>query len=322
MARLLSLAAAAVALSQAHVNYNLVPAPLPSLGAAPKILANSTLLSWAGRTRVNSDGSRSFDWPGVGVTFEVAGASWVTMTANATGAQTRVRVTVDDVDLYSFAVLPQDDAAPPYMVAFGMDSNAGVTHTITVRQVMEPSYINGGSGAGNVALVGFDTDGQFVAPPAPRSRRLEFVGDSITVGYGSLGHGPCNAGWVSNDNSRTYDSFLCANFSANCSIIAWSGKGMYENCCDAGTKMPEYFLRALGGNEGSTWDFSAFVPDALVINLGTNDWGHYNGSAYAAAFTATYVEFLVSAVVVGSWEAVSAPACHPREMAPRPKLRH
>ncbi len=38
---------------------------------------------------------------------------------------------------------------------------------------------------------------------------------------------------------------LCQAFGANCSTIAWGGKGMYTNCCDKGTTMPQYFQQRL-----------------------------------------------------------------------------
>jgi hypothetical protein len=50
---------------------------------------------------------------------------------------------------------------------------------------------------------------------------------------------------------------------------------VYENCCDAGEIMPEYWLHTRGCEaQGSapTWNFARFIPDLLVINLGTNDF--------------------------------------------------
>ena len=46
-------------------------------------------------------------------------------------------------------------------------------------------------------------------------------------------------------NDLTYGNLLCANFSANCSTIAWSGKGLYVNSPTAGTAqvMPEYYVQ-------------------------------------------------------------------------------
>ncbi len=35
--------------------------------------------------------------------------------------------------------------------------------------------------------------------------------------------------------------------------------------------MPSYYLQTRGGTPYSTdWDFTRFVPDAILINLGTN----------------------------------------------------
>ena len=53
----------------------------------------------------------------------------------------------------------------------------------------------------------------------------------------------------------------------------------------AGT-MPELYPRTLPGRATSRWDFSRFVPDAVVINLGTNDFGIGDpGVAFQDAYT-------------------------------------
>lgn len=73
---------------------------------------------------------------------------------------------------------------------------------------------------------------------------------------------------------------------------------MKWNCCnDTGETMPQYFLQTLGqGQYTSDWDFSRFVPDALVINLGTNDMGNYNGTqAWVDEFEAAYEGFVLTA---------------------------
>lgn len=71
---------------------------------------------------------------------------------------------------------------------------------------------------------------------------------------------------------------------------------MYQNCCDNGETMPSYYLQTLAGNAYSTdWDFSRYVPDMMIINLGTNDFNHDSGPAWEANFSATYVEFVANA---------------------------
>jgi hypothetical protein len=70
----------------------------------------------------------------------------------------------------------------------------------------------------------------------------------------------------------------------------------YVNCCDNGETMPSYYLQTRGGEAyQQTWDFSRFQPDAIIINLGTNDFGHDAGPAWEANFSAVYVQFVLNA---------------------------
>lgn len=214
---------------------------------------------------------------------------------NGTGAFSRLRTRMDGYDASELYVESgaNVDNSGGYLLVTGVPSG---THTFNVYNTLEPGYVDSGTHNG-LTFVGFETDGAIAAPSPALSRSIEFLGDSITAGFGSTGTGPCPAGAITNDNSRTYGAYLCANFSANCSIIAWSGKGMYENCCDDGERMPQYFLQTLGGEDYSQdWDFNRFIPQAMVINLGTNDFGHNhdNGPAWEAAFIDTYVQFLVN----------------------------
>jgi hypothetical protein len=92
---------------------------------------------------------------------------------------------------------------------------------------------------------------------------------------------------------------LAEYFNADLVPIAWSGKGMYVNCCDNGETMPSYYQQTLGGESYSRdWDFSRYVPDMMLINLGTNDFGHDSGPAWRAVFTQTYADFVYNATVI------------------------
>jgi hypothetical protein len=46
---------------------------------------------------------------------------------------------------------------------------------------------------------------------------------------------------------------------------------MVQNCCDDDITMQELYLQTLALDRNDTWDFSKWVPQAVVINLGTND---------------------------------------------------
>lgn len=63
--------------------------------------------------------------------------------------------------------------------------------------------------------------------------------------------------------------------------------------------MPAYYLQTLGANSyAQDWDFSRFIPDAVIINLGTNDFGHDSGPAWEANFTATYTAFVMNLTTI------------------------
>ena len=96
--------------------------------------------------------------------------------------------------------------------------------------------------------MGFTSDGSTLTP-TPRSRRIELVGDSISAGFGARGSSStpnCEVNSVTSGNYYTYNWKIAEYFKADLVPIAWSGKGMYKNCCDDGETMPSYYLQTLG----------------------------------------------------------------------------
>lgn len=53
--------------------------------------------------------------------------------------------------------------------------------------------------------------------------------------------------------------------------------------------MPEIYQRTIGTASAADWDFRQNIPDAVVVNLGTNDFA---SSVDPKAFEASYVEFI------------------------------
>ena len=116
-----------------------------------------------------------------------------------------------------------------------------------------------------------------------RPRRIEFLGDSITAGFCNL----CDSTGTNTAATESYaDSWanlICQSFDAECHTSAWSGYGVVENCCGGKTLMSDVWRRTLasvpssnasdphGTNAGNVWNFSTWIPDVVVINLGTND---------------------------------------------------
>ncbi|GLY30712.1 GDSL-type esterase/lipase family protein [Kineosporia sp. NBRC 101731] len=106
---------------------------------------------------------------------------------------------------------------------------------------------------------GFTFDRGARTLPQPRRKLVEFIGDSITVGYGT--------------EKTTVDSYswlLGEQLGVDHTNIARSGACLVQltNCFGLNENWDR---TTIGGT--TDWDFSRYDADAVVINLGTNDAG-------------------------------------------------
>jgi lysophospholipase L1-like esterase len=146
---------------------------------------------------------------------------------------------------------------------------------------------------GVVQFLGFTpgADTTQVESPSPYLHRIELIGDSLTAGYGIEGADQyCNFSADTENAYLTYGAVAARNVQADPHIIAYSGIGVYQDY-GGGTseQMPERFLRTFADSATPAWDFASWVPEAVVVNLGTND----NSSDVAEAnFVGAYTAFL------------------------------
>lgn len=148
---------------------------------------------------------------------------------------------------------------------------------------------------GTVTLVGLALEGEGAFLPAPpaRAHRILAIGDSITAGYGIDGPDAfCHYGAGTSNATRTYTFLAAQELDAEYQAIAWSGHGVYQNIDPSiPESMPEVFERQLATEPTPRFSPEAFVPDAIVINLGTNDLNRPD--ADRSRFYAAYRDFLV-----------------------------
>jgi lysophospholipase L1-like esterase len=127
--------------------------------------------------------------------------------------------------------------------------------------------------------------GALLAPPPAPERRIEVIGDSISVGAGlEGGSANCAANKSSTDNYYAYGSVAARALGADVATIAYSGIGVYRSYGGSDPTMPQRYDRALPG-QNDNWDFSKYQPHVVVITLGTNDFGSGDpGQAYIDAY--------------------------------------
>ncbi|MBN1653087.1 MAG: hypothetical protein JXA30_04855 [Deltaproteobacteria bacterium] len=144
-------------------------------------------------------------------------------------------------------------------------------------------------------------EGASVMPLSPKPYRLEVIGDSITCGYGNEVSvlDPTNYHYTT-ENSNAYNAWgaiAARNLDAEYVAVAYSGRGVYRNYGGEDREtVPEMYLDALPDNlSAAPWDVSRFVPDIVVINLGTNDFSPELETAEINAatkeFEMSYLEF-------------------------------
>jgi lysophospholipase L1-like esterase len=149
---------------------------------------------------------------------------------------------------------------------------------------------------GEIAFFGLDLapGGQLLPPPPPLPRRLEFVGDSITAGYGNEGKDANCVFSPSTENvSLAYGPLAARALGAEASVFAWSGKGVWRN--NDGTTaltLPDLYERILPERPTPTWSPGEPAVAAVVVNLGTNDFARRQGPVQDIPFLQAYRRLL------------------------------
>ena len=141
--------------------------------------------------------------------------------------------------------------------------------------------------------------GKAVEWPAKQTRKIEFIGDSITCGYGIEANDPLLHFTPETENFCDAYAWRAARaLNADYLVVARSGIGMLRNCngpADGSPdNMPAIYTRTLFYEPSSAWDPARFVPDVVCINLGTNDFStpDIKPEKYAAAYL-TFLDMLL-----------------------------
>lgn len=113
------------------------------------------------------------------------------------------------------------------------------------------------------------------ASPLPK-HTMEFIGNSITCGYGVESDDPLEHFKDSTSNHYlTYAAETARRLDALHMVVARSGIGVYRNYNGPRTgdsiNMNTEYAHTLLYDAGEMWDFIRFTPEVVCINLGTND---------------------------------------------------
>ena len=135
------------------------------------------------------------------------------------------------------------------------------TGTHTIRVIKVTGYTLALAAFTSVKLTGV------IAEEAPKDKELyvEFVGDSITCAWGTIG--TFDGKYTSQDATLGYSYLLAEALDADYSLTALSGQGI---CCGTPGVPLGYRYACYGKDSTNEYDF-ARKANLIVVNIGTND---------------------------------------------------
>ena len=172
------------------------------------------------------------------------------------------------------------------------------SHTIRVEKATE-------SQGGPATFLGFAVPPSDMRPAiaVPNGNRIEFIGDSYTVGYGNTsGKTQCTRDevWATTDTSQAFGPIVAKHYGADYQINAISGRGIVRNYGGfAGDTLPQAYPFILFGQK-TFYASNDWQPQIIAIGLGTNDFSTplHDGEKWKtrddlhADYEATYVRFI------------------------------
>jgi hypothetical protein len=117
--------------------------------------------------------------------------------------------------------------------------------------------------------------GRLLTPTPWPERRLLVIGDSVTCGEAidrEPGSSKDPSWW---NPSSSYGMLLARALGAQCHLVCFGGRGLVRDWRGKRDVLnaPQFFDLAIPEElDAPKWDHAAYVPDAVVVSLGTNDF--------------------------------------------------
>ena len=234
---------------------------LPISGNVVK--ANDSHIQYMGRVSFTREGNASFNFPGTTLFARFQGTSLKMICRPKTG--------------YFMA---QVDDCEPFKVGFNAERDSVVTiaaalpkgeHQVKLMYVIEGLFRT-------PEFRGFvlDKGCSLVTSPDLPERKIEFIGNSITCGYGVESIEMTDPFEDETENHwLTYANIVSDSLNAQHTSISRSGIGVYRNYdgpkAGSAENMPWQYEYTLFNKHDEKWDFAKYQPQLVCINLGTND---------------------------------------------------
>lgn len=231
-----------------------------------------------GRAVKNTDGSVTLSASAASCRFTFTGTACTVYLKNSApydGDYNYINIEVDG----EYAGRQKITAKEP--VPFVITSKStNETHQLVVSKATE---------AANGQIIITKIEGKDISiAPVSFAKKIEFIGNSITCGFGNDMEIPCGNGskWYDQHNAYwSYASRTARAVNAEYMISAISGAGIYRNWNSDGPTVPQQYENTfLNTDSSNRWNFNSYVPDIVTIALGTNDMSNGDGKTARLPF--------------------------------------
>jgi lysophospholipase L1-like esterase len=221
-------------------------------------------IRYVGRFDFSNPQEVSYDWSGVYFQFSFR------------GRECAIRMNDSGHNYYNIQV--DDQPSKTFDVKSDTTLIVATDLRTQIHRVQVYKRTEGNQGTGIFKGILISENGEMLPWKEIPTRKIEFIGNSITCGYGTEGLSKNERFKPSTENNfQSYAPIMARAFKADYHIVAHSGEGVVRNygykekVSPTGT-MPARFNRVFDEKEQPVWDFSLWKPDVVVINLGTNDF--------------------------------------------------
>ena len=261
-----------------------------------KDLINGGYIKWMGRTYYNEDKKVNEVYHSAsGFELFVKGsmASAVITATNYNSSTLRpcIVIVIDD-DFDNAKTLFLNKATQEVELMVG--NNDTLEHKIDLYKRSE-------STDSHIAIESIKTDGIFIQKIESKQLKMEFIAASSSTGYGNLGSPKSSSKTTENSDCLKGFAFLTAQaLDADVNIFSASGWGCaFSKWTTPNTASVADEYRNVDFNSSIKWNHGLYVPDVVVVNLGTNDWSYINAAtsdaevdARTTTFQQKYIQFL------------------------------
>lgn len=233
-------------------------------GFGKTLKANDQGVTYTGRTAVADDGSVSYDWTGVYLQTCFTGG---VIAINVSDAGTSYHnIFIDGKWIKKIKISGND----PQTITLASGLSKG-QHQLRLQKCTEGEY-----GCTCIHTFFLAKGGTLKAVPR-KARMIEIYGDSYTCGYGTESKSAEDPFELETENcDKAYGPIIARYFDADYALTAHSGQGMVRDWADtvqiSKQNMTTRHTQVFDAHGTTAYDFKAYKPGIVLINLGTNDF--------------------------------------------------